>query len=63
MCVSQSVSVAAEREAFEEPERDLHPSARLEEVQSLTGYIDEFRAWSTVRTSAEIKANYKVCEL
>ena len=35
--VSQSVavSVAAEREAFEEPERDLHPSARLEEVQSL----------------------------
>ena len=38
------------------------PWGDLEEVQSMTGYIDEFRVWSTVRTSAEIKANYKVRE-
>ena len=39
------------------------PWGDLEEVQSMTGYIDEFRAWSTIRTSAEIKANYKVRQL
>lgn len=39
------------------------PWGDLEEVQSLTGYIDEFRAWSTVRTAAEIKASYKVSAL
>jgi hypothetical protein len=39
------------------------PWGDLEEVQSMTGYIDEFRVWSTIRTSAEIKANYKVRQL
>ena len=36
------------------------PWGDLEEVQSMTGFIDEFRAWSTVRTPDETKDNYMV---
>ena len=32
----------------------------FDEQQSMTGYIDEFRVWSKVRTSTEIRAHFEV---